>query len=453
MSVATVKRSGVSGAKGRRVRPAPWKRPADWPKLPAVLPGESKMVGLYAVHPHDSNWCSFVVNGAFSVDWGDGAGVQNIVSGQANHTYTYDTFPGAPTSEGFKIALVTITPQAGQNFTLLNLISKYNLSGNAGAYSTGWLDIRVGGPLLTSLTIGGGSNVVLARQLRQFEFVGTHSLPVGGGGSMFSGCQALESVILPRSFTTGMTALTSMFQNCASLRSIPMLDTAACAGFGTFFNGCAALEDVPALNTSAGTTFTSMFQGCTSLQSIPMLDTAQGTTFASMFQGCASLKRIPLLDTHLGTNFSSFATSCGALTQVPALDTSAGTNFSNMYASCVALQSVPSMNTTAGTNFTQMFSGCSSLNVIGTIDVSNAASAANVANIVSTCVSLSKSGITGIRFAHTYAGKMSAAELNRVYTNLGVASGAQTITVTSNFGGTADDPTIATAKGWTVAGS
>jgi hypothetical protein len=39
--------------------------------------------------------------------------------------------------------------------------------------------------------------------------------------------------------------------------------------------------------------------------------------------------------------------------------------------------------------------------------------------------------------------------LDEIYTSLPTVSG-QTITVTSNWGTASDDPTIATAKGWTV---
>jgi hypothetical protein len=47
--------------------------------------------------------------------------------------------------------------------------------------------------------------------------------------------------------------------------------------------------------------------------------------------------------------------------------------------------------------------------------------------------------------------KLGATELNEIYTNLPVVVG-QTITVSNNVGTTGDDPTIATAKGWTVTG-
>jgi hypothetical protein len=46
---------------------------------------------------------------------------------------------------------------------------------------------------------------------------------------------------------------------------------------------------------------------------------------------------------------------------------------------------------------------------------------------------------------------LSSSALNEIYTNLPTVSG-QTITVSGNYGTAGDDPTIATAKGWTVSG-
>lgn len=98
-----------------------------------------------------------------------------------------------------------------------------------------------------------------------------------------------------------------------------------------------------------------------------------------------------------------------------------------LFRNCYSLQSVPALNTSAGTNFTSMFQNC---------------------------YSLQGSDVYGGKYAISYAtANLSAAALDNIYTNLGTASGAQTITVTSNWGTSGDDPSIATAKGWTVVGS
>jgi len=67
-----------------------------------------------------------------------------------------------------------------------------------------------------------------------------------------------------------------------------------------------------------------------------------------------------------------------------------------------------------------------------------------------TCSSLSRIQAEDFNFTFSVAScKLSAVRLDEIYTNLPTVVG-QTITVTGNYGTTTDDPTIATAKGWTV---
>jgi hypothetical protein len=100
-----------------------------------------------------------------------------------------------------------------------------------------------------------------------------------------------------------------------------------------------------------------------------------------------------------------------------------------MFNNCNSLTSVPQLNTTAvtsATNFNNMFASCNNLARIEAKDFNFTFSVANC--------------------------KLSAVALDEIYTNLPTVSG-QTITVTGNYGIAGDDPTIATAKGWTVTGS
>ena len=112
---------------------------------------------------------------------------------------------------------------------------------------------------------------------------------------------------------------------------------------------------------------------------------------------------------------------------MPLFNTANGTNFAAMFQYCSSLQSVPLFNTANGTNFPAMFQNC---------------------------YSLQSAALNGTRYSIDYSNAMlSPAELDAIYTALGTAAGAQTITVTGNWGTAGDDPSIATAKGWTVAGS
>jgi len=404
----------------------------------------------------------------------------------------------------YRQVLVKVTMQSGQTFTALNLHLKHSTS-LLQQYDSGFLDISLAGSSLTDLRIGvqtpgSSSQVITFRKLervnvvqsdlRQAEYLfylcsalqqidalvfssssaGSASVTFSDTGDtvnwtahpLRNGDSVMFSLI---SGTTGISAYTryfvvsastdtfqvstayggssvalttdgsgtvlygtnfgAMFASCSALRSVPLLNTEAGTNFGTMFSSCRSLQSVPLLNTEAGTNFSSMFASCFSLQSVPLLNTAAGTDFSSMFSSCSALQSVPLLNTAAGTDFSSMFSSCSALQSVPLLNTEAGTNFSSMFASCFSLQSVPLLNTAAGTNFGSMFTSCRSL----------------------------QSGrLAGTATTISYAScKLSAAALNDIYAGLATVT-SKTITVSNNYGTASDNPSIATAKGWTVTG-
>ena len=331
----------VNGSRG-----VAWERPADWLPVPVPSASDQRFVGLAAVFNNGANFITVRSGVAFKVDWGDGAGWVNYAANttaEKNLAWS-DYSSGTLTSRGYRQALVTVEAQSG-NLTSLDLQQRH--SSVPRSVATAWLDVAVSLPYGT-LTFGGG-NVYQAN---------------------------VERVTV---VTVAGTNFGSMFQNCSSLQSVPLLNTTNGTNFASMFQNCYSLQSVPLFNTTAGTIFASMFGGCSSLQSVPLFNTANGTNFAAMFQNCSSL------------------------------------------------QSVPLFNTTAGTNFASMFLYCSSLQ---------------------------SAALNGTRYSIDYSNAMlSPAELDAIYTALGTAAGAQTITVTGNWGTAGDDPSIATAKGWTVAGS
>jgi len=241
---------------------------------------------------------------------------------------------------------------------------------------------------------------------------------------MFSSCSSLQTI--PLFDTSSGTALNSMFSSCTSLQTIPLLDTSNGVVFSSMFSGCSSLQSVPLLNIANGTALNSMFSSCTSLQTIPLLNTASGTNFNSMFSICSSLQSVPLLNTSSGTKFDFMFTDCFSLQTIPLLDTSNGNPFSNMFSGCHALRSLPLLNVANGTDFTGMFSNCNSLE---------------------------RGALSGTKFTISYTGcKLSGAELNRIYENLGTPASAQTITVSNNWGTASDNPALVPTN-WTVSGS
>ena len=377
-----------------------WKRNSLWAALPTVTESDQKFVGLYAVYP-DAAFIALhatTSSGTYTVDWGDGTN-EAVSSGTvAYHTYDYTDADLLSTSLPYKQAIVTVTPTTA-NLLTVDINRKHSTSGLQ-AYDAGWLDIVISLPNASTgkpFVISAGTRNVGLRELEicTIKTLGAHT----DMSYMFDGCSSLQSV--PAFNTAAVTNMSYMFYNCYSLQSVPAFNTAAVTNMSNMFYGCSSLQSVPAFNTAAVTNMVSMFYGCYSLQSVPAFNTAAVTTTSYMFYNCYSLK------------------------SVPAFNTAAVTNMSSMFYYCYSLQSVPAFNTAAVTNMSYMFSSCSSLS---NIDMSP----------IKTTLSLTNCKLSGDR-------------LNEIYGNLGTGLTGKVITVTGNYGVSADDPTLV-PSGWTVTG-
>jgi hypothetical protein len=401
-----------------------WVRPADWPALPAVVATDQVFHGLHAVFDHGSNFATIRCTGAFTVDWGDGSAPVNVASNTtAQYNYSYAASGlGAVTSRGYKTAIVTVTPQAGQTLSVVDISQKHTQTGLVNNHNSQWLDIRLAMNNVGTVTASNQSWP--ARLLERFEWV--------GGSSVQSN-------------------YINFLINCSSLQQIPLFNTAASTSFQDFLRGCSSLQQVPLFNTAASTNFTNFLFACSSLQQVPLFNTAAGTNFSGFLFACSSLQQVPLFNTAASTNFSGFLSGCVSLQQVPLCNTAASTNFTNFLANCASLQQVPLFNTAASTNFTNFLANCASLQQV---PLFNTAASTNFTNFLANCASTSRIQATfpanqNISLANLALGP---AALDEIYTNLPTASGTpRNITVTGNWGVSAGhDPTIATAKGWTV---
>ena len=351
-----------------------WQRPSDWPALPAVAATDQVFYGLNAVFDHESNFATIRATGAFTVDWGDGSAPVNVASNTtAEYNYSYAAAGlGAVTSRGYKTAIVTVTPQATQTLSNIELGLKHTQSGLVNGHSSAWLDIRLamnnGGTVSTFVNVNW-----VHRLLEQFEWVGDNA----------------------------QTDFSNFLRECTNLQNVPLFDTSGGTGFSAFLFGCSTLQAVPFFDTSSGLTFTNFLNSCRSLKSVPLFDTSSGTGFAAFLIFCSALQSVPLFDTSSGTAFNSFLQGCTALQSVPALNASSGTNFANVLVS-----------------------------------------SSNVSRIQATFPNNQSFSLASL--------SLGPDALDEIYTNLPIASGSRTITVTGNWGTAAHDPTIATGKGWTV---
>jgi surface protein len=375
----------------------------------------------------------------------------------------------------YRIATVTITPQAANNLTSINLFVKHNQSGLANGYSTSWLDLAYASSTITSLTIGGNglSSDTLHYNLERVRLNQLGSISSFSGlfrllvklqnveisntitsvtnmSFMFENCYILETV--PLFNTANVTNMSSMFNNCDQLQTVPLFNTANVTNMSSMFSSCTGLETVPLFNTASVTNMGSMFNSCNKLQTVPLFNTANVTIMNNMFRHCDKLQTVPLFNTASVTNMSYMFESCNKLQTVPPFNTASVTNMSNMFRQSEILQTVPLFNTASVTNMSSMFLGCRNLQAIPALITTAVTSSANFTDMFAGCNSLARIEAKDFKFTFSVVDcKLSATALNEIYTNLPTVIG-QTITVTGNYGVITDTPSIATAKGWTVTG-
>jgi len=270
-----------------------WVRPSDWLPLPTVEDTESKFVGLHAVWP-EANFLALSAAGNYTVDWGDGV-TENFNSDvTAYHIYDYSAIlSDTDTSQGYRQVIVTVTPQAEATFTNINLNLRHNQTGLS-IYSSGWLDVLISGPNLTSLQIAGNASTLNVRHLmlEQAQLISSNN--IASFGFVFNECRRLQSIPAWQVRTSGAVSLESMFNNCSMLQIVPFLDTSAVTNMTRTFQICSILQTVPLFNTSAVTAITNMFASCNLLQTVPAFNfvSAQTGNLSNVFNGCNSLTRI-----------------------------------------------------------------------------------------------------------------------------------------------------------------
>lgn len=247
-------------------------------------------------------------------------------------------------------------------------------------------------------------------------------------------------------------SLASMFNFARALKSITISDIGTPTSLSSMFSSSGVeWVDIQGGSLAAVTTASSMFSQANSLRRVTMpsdFDVTLTNT-SDMFSSCTSLTEIPFFNTEGVTNASGMFTNCYALRSIPEFDLSAATNIGNLFYGCRVLRSVPSLDLSAATTASGVFQQCGSLWEIPAFAFTAATTFSNMFN---TCPSIYRILATDFNFSFSIQNCcLDAAALDELYTNLPVVVG-QTITVTGNPGTSADDPTIATAKGWTVTG-
>lgn len=460
-----------------------WIRPSDWLAMTTVSATEQKFVGLFAVFDQPNNYIAVSAQGAYTVDWGDGSSPANFASGTvASNNYSYSSISSSTTtSRGYRQVLVTITMQAGQNFTTLDLTQPHPSNINNPGYNAPWLDIVVSGPNLVNVyTANAGTNgsrfltveriQVLSSSISTMnsQFTNNYALNVAyiktsntinDTRSMFNACYNLKAAVLD--FTVGATCngsnmflscrslrrspainfgasgqftlLTAHFQGCLSLEEVYPYPTANCTSFASMFSSCVRLASAPAMNTSSATDVSNMFLGCQNLKYVPMYDLNGVTNMASMFNNCYSLESIPEFDFSTITDMNSAFNNCNRLKTLPTSLNSANavTALNVTFNGCGSLTRLPTFNTSAVTNFTNAFSGCES---VTQIPAYNANSATTIGTFMVTGRSVTKIDMTNVKVTLTLpSGQIQKTQMEDFFTNgLNRVTTTQTITLGTN---------------------
>lgn len=464
----------------------PWVRPTDWLALPNT--GSSGgFVGLTAVYSSSVNYIALSAQGDYTINWGDGYTANYSSSQIAYYSHSFNSLSSASWSSGsdgyghsaslgYRQAIVILTPSGSSTLTNINLHRKhFKLAASTPAVN--WLDIAIGGPDLTSLSIAGNSI-----RMSLLERANITNIPNSASftqiNTWFQYCTALQDVRLFD--TANVYNFASLYFDCRSLVSPPLLNTSKGTNFAqmhmgnysllnlpnynmqsasqvnSFVNGCGRLESVPAFNFTTASTVSGMFQGCTRLTTVPYFDTSLVTDFSSMFNACYGLKYVPSFSSSKSTLFNGMFQNCYSLQEAPMLDLSSGSNLNSMFLGCNCLSSVPNYNTSRCTNFLSMFNACYALQSIPLLDASYWTASGLFTTMFSSCYSLKSGALTGSRSTLNYSScSLETNELYNIFNYLApTGSTPCSITCSGNPGSANLSDAIITSsvlnKGWTI---
>lgn len=451
-------------------------RPIDWLELPSA-PAQG-VHGLLAVHPNDKdkNLVAILAEGPFTVDWGNGI-VQNFSSNAtAQYQYDYDLLPANTlSSRGYKQVVIKVTPQSGWNLTRCTISQRHTGWGTSSltSYSVNWLDLSINLP-----NLGAGSTLSISNTLGQAVLLERVNITSWGGitniSNLFVRCKSLQSLNETEWNLSNVTSMNLVFQQCELLESLDCSswDVSKIGSATSFLNSCINLKSFKAKNwnLSSCSSFAGFFDGCNSLEYCEIenwqLRQTGTLTISNIFQNCTSLRSVDLS----AWNVSRAITLSATFNQTKSwLDFSSISNWqvsnvTNMI-SCFAGTGAEEIDISGWdisnvTTVQDLFNSCSRLRTVklpawptaATILVGNSFCLGNTTlQNFSVTGPIRNTGTSSLNFSNCSLG---SSELNYIYAQLADYTGqtGKTINVTNNYGTTSDDPSIATAKNWTVTG-
>lgn len=353
----------------------PYSRPEDWLDVTTPESSEEVVYILAAVFNSTSNYVAFTFAGNYHVDWGDGND-ENVSSGvTAEHNYTWgDLDSGTLTSRGYRQTIITVTPQAGQNLTEIELCNRHSALNSYDQFGSDnntspWLDVRMSMPNCTTMNTFYGGSVSQGSRCRMLEVVKV----VDCNGALPTSCFAFLGALSDVEVNlTGVTHLDGVFNTCTLLRNVSLTNSGGLTSANSTFVGCSSLSATPSLDGSSIVDCSSMFSGCTRLENITLTSLPAATTMQSMYSNCKSLAYVPSISALICTNWSAIFAGCNAIESVEELDLSAVLDASNMFANCYLLRTTDYLLNTSGiTDASRIFNSCTGLRSVTGIDFSS----------------------------------------------------------------------------------
>jgi len=316
-----------------------WQRPTDWLPIPTISTGEEVIYILVAVRNLVGNFIAFRISGDYTVDWGDG-NIENVASGvKAEHSYAWADV-GDVTSDGFRQALIKITPQAGSHITLVDF-QEYHTTIGAGK-SSQFIDLVLNIPNVS------GSNIIVGYEVGNATYHrNVQRLAIYESGNLtnlqllLNSLTSLRKLILPT--ITSITNLRQFRTNCnlideqidISFSNVSNMDFTYRFNYGVrhishvlpsvtsaiymvqdCFNLISISVDMPIV-----TNITAFFDDCRNIICVEM-NVPNVTTTTNMFLNTGSIQKCVLTGITVGFNVANNQMSATALNE---LFTSLGT--------------------------------------------------------------------------------------------------------------------------------
>jgi len=361
-----------------------WERNPEWLDIPFIPEGEEKVYALVAVMPNsndETNTFGLNFRDNYDVDWGDGTTGSYTSATTNSHVYDFNTLdPSTETSEGYRQALITVTPQAGNSLTRMYFSVTDHAVGLRSEHYKNFLDVvaRIPNVSPTYLVVPNGFSL---KRVIIYELLNS-----GSFFNVFYYRRGLEYVYLPYDLSN-ITSFYNTFNNCWLLKYVSPIDTSGSTSFRSMFAGCRQLKNVPKLDISNATTTREMFHVCPKLEYVPDLNcTTSNTDIYQMFDYNYNLKRAPIIgDTSAVTNAVRLFYNCFKIKEIPSMDLSSvsGTNAEYMFSNCYELEKINTI--TFGPSLTSMREICSYSGMLQTIDFQGTGSVTDFTSSFRSC--------------------------------------------------------------------